>query len=187
MMFHFASDGWFPILDLLIPVDSFVAGWNLKTRWPNNATKLNVQKNIRCPRFPSASRFRYIRNLRAITHRLRVKGLWFCQCREYLPLCRWSYVHNRLRYQLLHKPSWHDTHWFPFFVWCISVSRLPILFFMELKSAIIVTSTIDPPCMINSTFSRRSATYWKILSPMWFCSRRCRNFKSVAVSGFWSS
>src|SRR3954465_6317950 len=40
-------------------------------------------------------------------------------------------------------------HWLPFFVWCISGSRCPVLFLVELGAAMIVASTIIP-CRSNS-------------------------------------
>ena len=35
-------------------------------------------------------------------------------------------------------------HWLPFFVWCISGSRSPLSFLVELGAAMMVASTMEP-------------------------------------------
>jgi len=63
-------------------------------------------------------------------------------------------------------------HWFPFFVWCISGSRVRLRFFVELGASMIVASTIVP---------RHSSTplpcRWWFTASSSFAANPCRSSK----------
>ena len=86
------------------------------------------------------------------------------------------------------RKPWHarmrtKCHWLPFLVWCISGSRSPVLFLVELGAAIMVASTMVP-WRISSPFSASCALMVsKIAAVRFFSSSRRRNLSNVVASG----
>jgi len=78
-------------------------------------------------------------------------------------------------------------HWLPFLVWCISGSRVPLLFLVELGAAIRVAST-TVPCLSSRPLAVSVAlTVARICTLRLWASSRWRKRKMVLSSGRWSS
>ncbi len=63
-------------------------------------------------------------------------------------------------------------HWLPFLVWCISGSRVPVAFFVDDGTALIMASTIEPPHMIQPWVSKISFYEASSFSPRSWASSR---------------
>lgn len=74
-------------------------------------------------------------------------------------------------------------HSLPFLVRCISGSRLPVLFLVELVAGIMVASTMLPSRNIRPFFSRCLFTSLSSAFPRQCNSRKCRKLRMVVSSG----
>ncbi len=74
-------------------------------------------------------------------------------------------------------------HWLPFLVWCISGSRSPSAFLVELGAAMIVASTMLPRLSSRPLRARCAFTRLRISGASSFSSSRCRKFRIVVSSG----
>jgi hypothetical protein len=74
-------------------------------------------------------------------------------------------------------------HWLPFFVWCISGSRSPLAFLVELGAAISVASTTVPARSIKPLLRSVSLIEASICAASLCLSNRWRNRRIVLSSG----
>src|SRR5215831_10223492 len=74
-------------------------------------------------------------------------------------------------------------HCCPFFVWCISGSRVPVAFLVDAGAAIMVASTIVPVLTVTPWARRCAATVSNTTGPSPCSSRRWRNLHTVVSSG----
>ena len=74
-------------------------------------------------------------------------------------------------------------HWLPFLLECISGSRLPCLFFVELGAAVSVASTALPSLSIKPWLLSNALTVARRASASLCFSSRWRNRKTVLSSG----
>ena len=74
-------------------------------------------------------------------------------------------------------------HWLPFFVWCISPSRSPSLFFVELGASMMLASTIVPRLSRWPRAARCALISSNNAPPRSCLSSRWRKFRIVVSSG----
>ena len=74
-------------------------------------------------------------------------------------------------------------HWLPFLVWCISGSRSPSLFLVELGAAMMVASTMVPVLSIRPCWASPALMAASTCGASWCFSSRWRKRRMVVSSG----